>query len=104
MIVMEGGKNKVYDIEHGDELPAALFFTDKGVKDILTPFYEKEPNHTVKKVDVEKEWGKKITTKVFGSADEKPITASLINDLWTTEDDDGLLRAAVDKKPLCPLE
>jgi len=102
-IVMEGGKNKVYDIENSGELPAALFFTDTGVYEILTPFY-KGKNIKVKKVDVEQEWGQNITDKVFGSNTEVTIDATVIDTLWTTPDADSLTRAYIDKKPLCPLE
>ncbi|NIM17972.1 MAG: hypothetical protein GTO45_38755 [Candidatus Aminicenantes bacterium] len=106
-IVMEGGKNKVFDIEGGDQLPVAIFFANPGVYEILTPFYNGK-DIKIKKADVKDEWGNNITDKIFGpgAPDDKEvkIDAAVINDLWTTEDDDQLQRSMVLKKPRCPLE
>lgn len=87
-------------------LPEAIFFGDKGVYQILAPFYVGK-DIKMEKDEVKTNWGENIADKIFGPAAPgttlKKIDDTFINDAWTTADDNGDLLVMLIKMPDCPL-
>lgn len=97
---------RTFPENEGDELPAALFFSDHGIE-ILGAFYENLPKTHEMSYDKVKDKFKEARAKKLGNpGDIIKIKAKDITTLWNTEDTaaapgESKLLALVAKDPGC---
>ncbi len=77
----------------------AIFFSDRAVKEIFAPFYEKHESkmpkdRLVKRFGVE-------TERLIGGEDEVKVDKELIKKLWENEGTDGFLPGLLSKTNDC---
>ena len=98
---------RIFDIDKGDELPAAIFFQDKAVNEILAPFYKSNPRQMTKS-EAKKYWRSTIADNIYGAsaADDtsKKMDDSFIKQAWTTPDENGNLLVMMAKMLNCPIK
>lgn len=77
----------------------AIFWSERAVKEILAPYYEKQqPEYS--KDDYIKTFGD-IAPKLFSSQDKVKFDKKTVEKLWNTEDNEGCLPALLRKSNKC---
>ncbi len=77
----------------------AIFLSDRAVKEIFAPFYEKYESEMTKD-EIVNRFGEK-GERLIGGKDKIKVDKELVEELWEKEDPDGYLPALLSKSIDC---
>ncbi len=91
------GESKTIEIDPNKT--EALFWSDRAVKEIFAPYYEKHKSEMPKDKMV-KRFGAK-GERLLGGEDKVKMDKNVVDDLWENDDPDGFLPAMLSKSINC---
>ncbi len=91
------GESKTIEIDPNKT--EALFWSDRAIKEILAPYYEKH-GREITKDEMVKRFGVK-GERLIGGKDKVKVNGNLVDELWEKEESDGHLPALLSKTIDC---
>jgi len=79
----------------------AIFFTDRGVTEMLGRFYDRVGTKTLPTARLHGRFGAQTATTLLGGQSTYPLSAESLTTLWNTPNTSGSLPAVMLKSPDC---